>query len=90
MLQRLQGKDDLKLHAFLRTDGLFLEGDKEAQHDRRRRNILARMAAGPLLDPARNFADGQILSGAKVVQITMFSLEVSVVRVIMWSNLDLS
>jgi len=90
LLQRLQGKDDLKLHAFLRTDGLFLEGDKEAQNDRSRRNLLARMASGPLLDPARNFADGQILSGAKVVQITMFSLEVSVVRVIMWSNLDLS
>ena len=90
MLQRQQGKYDLKLHAFLRTDGLFLEGDKEAQNDRSRRNLLARMASGPLLDPARNFADGQILSGAKVVQITMFSLEVSVVRAVMWSNLDLS
>ena len=48
------------------------------------------MAAEPLLDPECNWVDGEVLSGAKVVQITMFSLEVSVVRVIMWSNLDLS
>jgi hypothetical protein len=60
--QRQQLKDDLKLHASLQTDGLFLEGDKEAQNDRRQRNIKAQMAAGPLLDPERTLVDGQILS----------------------------
>jgi hypothetical protein len=74
--QRQQLKYDLKLHASLRTDGLFLEGDKEAQNDRRQRNIIARMAAGPLLDPERTLVGGEILSWAKVVQITMWSLEV--------------
>ena len=48
------------------------------------------MAVEPLLDPARNFADGEILSGAKVVQITMWSQRVSVVRAIMWVYLDLT
>ena len=48
------------------------------------------MAAEPLLDPECNWVDGEVLSGAKVVQITMWSQRVSVVRAIMWVYLDLT
>jgi hypothetical protein len=74
----------------LRTDGLFLGRRQGGPKRPSPTKITARMAVEPLLDPARNFADGEVLSGAKVVQITMWSQRVSVVRAIMWVYLDLT